>query len=87
MSFSRRDFLLRSAGFVTVSAMVPKWSVAASRGFEAVEADAALAMGVNVYAGQVTNPGVAQAHDLPLTPLAAPYHDMMRTALREAGCL
>ncbi len=41
MTFSRRDFLLRSAGFVTVSAMVPKWSVAASRGFEAVEADAA----------------------------------------------
>ena len=26
--FSRRDFLLRSAGFVTVSAMVPRWAVA-----------------------------------------------------------
>ena len=41
MTFSRRDFLLRSAGFVTVSAMVPKWSVAGSRGFEAVDSGAA----------------------------------------------
>ncbi len=41
MSFSRRDFLLRSAGFVTVSAMEPKWSAAGTRGIEADEADAA----------------------------------------------
>src|SRR5215468_2393927 len=34
MSISRRDFLLRSAGFVTVSAMVPRWSLAEARNFE-----------------------------------------------------
>jgi uncharacterized protein (DUF1501 family) len=34
MPFSRRDFLIRSTGYVTVSAMVPRWSVAAARRFE-----------------------------------------------------
>ncbi|MEX0879457.1 MAG: DUF1501 domain-containing protein [Thermoanaerobaculia bacterium] len=34
MAFSRRDFLMRSTGFVTVSAMVPRWAVAAARNFE-----------------------------------------------------
>jgi uncharacterized protein (DUF1501 family) len=34
MAFSRRDFLMRSTGFVTVSAMVPRWAVAAARSFE-----------------------------------------------------
>ncbi|MEO8431452.1 MAG: DUF1501 domain-containing protein [Acidobacteriota bacterium] len=42
MSFSRRDFLMRSAGFVTVSTMVPKWGVLGARRFEeTVESDAA----------------------------------------------
>jgi uncharacterized protein (DUF1501 family) len=41
MPVSRRDFLLKTAGFVTVSAMAPKWSVAASKGFEAIGADEA----------------------------------------------
>lgn len=34
MPFSRRDFLLRTSGFVTVSAMVPRWAVEGSRLFE-----------------------------------------------------
>jgi uncharacterized protein (DUF1501 family) len=34
MAFTRRDFLLRSAGVATVSAMVPRWAVAAARHFE-----------------------------------------------------
>jgi uncharacterized protein (DUF1501 family) len=34
MAFSRRDFLIRSTGFVTVSAMVPRWAVAGAKGFE-----------------------------------------------------
>ena len=34
MAFSRRDFLIRSSGFVTVSAMVPRWAVDGSRMFE-----------------------------------------------------
>ncbi len=43
MPFSRRDFLLRSAGFVTVSAMVPKWAVAGARNFEeTVQSDVAV---------------------------------------------
>jgi len=44
MGFSRRDFLLRSAGFVTVSAMAPKWAVAGAKRFEeSIESDAAVA--------------------------------------------
>jgi uncharacterized protein (DUF1501 family) len=34
MPISRRDFLLRSGGFVSVSAMVPRWAVAGSKMFE-----------------------------------------------------
>ena len=34
MPISRRDFLLRSAGFVSVSAMVPRWAVAGTKMFE-----------------------------------------------------
>lgn len=34
MAFSRRDFLIRSTGFVTVSAMVPRWAVEKARMFE-----------------------------------------------------
>ena len=34
MTISRRDFLLRTSGFVTVSAMVPRWAVDGARLFE-----------------------------------------------------
>ena len=34
MPISRRDFLLRTTGFVTVSAMVPRWAVAGAERFE-----------------------------------------------------
>ena len=34
MTFSRRDFLVRSTGFVTVSAMVPRWAVKGAAAFE-----------------------------------------------------
>jgi alanine dehydrogenase len=37
---------------------------------EAVSRDSALAMGVNVYKGRVTHPGVAEAHNLDYTPLS-----------------
>ena len=36
---------------------------------EALRRDAALALGVNVLRGQVVNPGVAEAHDVPLSDL------------------
>jgi alanine dehydrogenase len=42
----------------------------ANRGFiEAVKGDPALAKGVNVYKGRVTNKGVAKAHGLEYRPL------------------
>ena len=42
MPISRRDFLLRTTGAVTVSAMVPRWAVAGAKNFEeSVEAAAA----------------------------------------------
>jgi len=34
MPISRRDFLLRTTGYVTVSAMVPRWAVAGAKKFE-----------------------------------------------------
>lgn len=34
MAFSRRDFLIRSTGFVTVSAMIPRWAVDKAKLFE-----------------------------------------------------
>jgi alanine dehydrogenase len=44
----------------------------ASKGLEdAVRTYPVLALGVNVYAGEVTNPGVAEAHALRFTPLSA----------------
>ena len=43
----------------------------ASNGLEdAVRSDPALALGVNVHLGEVTNPGVAEAHGMRSTPLA-----------------
>jgi alanine dehydrogenase len=43
----------------------------ASEGLEeAVRRDPALALGVNVYAGEVTNEGVSEAHGLSCTPLS-----------------
>jgi alanine dehydrogenase len=42
----------------------------ASEGLEAaIRRDPVLALGVNVWGGALTNEGVAQAHDLPFTPL------------------
>ena len=44
----------------------------AARGLEdATQADHALAVGVNVYQGQVTNAGVAEAHGLDSVPLGS----------------
>jgi alanine dehydrogenase len=44
-------------------------SIAALGLEEAARRDPALALGVNVYQGQVTNAGVAEAHSLPFTEL------------------
>jgi alanine dehydrogenase len=50
---------------------LPYVEAIADRGFHrAVEADTALAKGVNVVGGKVTYAAVAEAHDMPYTPLA-----------------
>jgi alanine dehydrogenase len=60
----------RTSTYALTNVTLPYLVEIASHGLEdAVRADASLAAGVNVYAGEITNPGVAEAHDLPLTPL------------------
>ena len=43
----------------------------ATSGLEDAVRDDALALGVNVIAGEITNPGVAEAHGMTVTPLSA----------------
>jgi alanine dehydrogenase len=60
----------RTSTYALTNVTMPYVAAIAARGLEdAVRADDALALGVNVYAGAVTNPGVAEAHALPLMPL------------------
>jgi alanine dehydrogenase len=60
----------RTSTYALTNVTLPYLVEIASHGLEdAVRADASLAAGVNVYAGEITNPGVAEAHHLPLTPL------------------
>ena len=52
--------------FALTNATLPYVRAVANHGWlGACRADAALALGLNVHAGQVTNAGVAQAHSLP----------------------
>lgn len=61
----------RTSTMALTNATLPYVMTLANRGFAAaVRDDAALAKGVNCYAGHVTQPGVALAHDLAYTPLA-----------------
>jgi alanine dehydrogenase len=60
----------RTSTYALTNVTMPYVAAIAERGLEeAVRADDALARGVNVYAGAVTNAGVAEAHGLPMTPL------------------
>jgi alanine dehydrogenase len=60
----------RTSTYALTNVTMPYVAAIAGQGLEeAVRADDALALGVNVYAGAVTNTGVAEAHGLPLTPL------------------
>jgi len=57
--------------YALTNVTLPYAMAIASEGLEdAVRADPALALGVNVYMGEVTNPRVAEAHGLRSTPLA-----------------
>ncbi len=60
----------RTSTYALTNVTTPYAIQIASLGVEdAMRQDAALALGVNVYRGSVTNEGVAEAHGLPHTPL------------------
>ena len=60
----------RTSTYALTNVTLPYALDIASRGLEdAARTDAALALGVNVYAGALTNAGVAEAHALPFTEL------------------
>jgi alanine dehydrogenase len=62
----------RTSTYALTNVTVPYAIEIASEGLEsAIRDDATLALGVNVYGGHVTNGGVAEAHGIPLTPLAS----------------
>jgi alanine dehydrogenase len=60
----------RTSTYALTNVTLPYTLAIAEHGLEeALRADPALALGVNVYGGHVTNPGVAEAHALPLVAL------------------
>jgi alanine dehydrogenase len=62
----------RTSTYALTNVTIPYAIQIAERGLEeAVRADPALALGVNVYDGQVTNGGVAEAHGMAATPLSS----------------
>jgi alanine dehydrogenase len=64
----------RTSTYALTNVTLPYAVEIASVGLEAaVRADPALALGVNVYRGRITNAGVAEAHGIEATPL----HDLV----------
>ncbi len=62
----------RTSTYALTNVTLPYALAIASLGLEqAVRVDPALARGVNVFAGEVTSPGVAEAHQLVLAPLGS----------------
>jgi len=62
----------RTSTYALTNVTLPYALDIAGKGLEwAVRDDPALALGVNALGGALTNEGVAQAHGLPSTPLAA----------------
>lgn len=62
----------RTSTYALTNVTVPYALEIAGRGLDdALRADGALALGVNVYDGRVTNAGVAAAHGIDATPLAS----------------
>jgi alanine dehydrogenase len=60
----------RTSTYALSNATLPYILKLANQGFEAaITADAALALGVNTYQGAVVYPAVADAFDMPYTPL------------------
>jgi alanine dehydrogenase len=64
----------RTSTYALTNVTLPYVLAIANAGLEdAVRAHADLAPGVNVYAGSITNAGVAEAHGLPFVPV----HDLV----------
>ena len=62
----------RTSTYALTNVTIPYAMEIANAGLEsAVRANAALALGVNVYGGHVTNAGVAEAHGVAMTPLGS----------------
>jgi alanine dehydrogenase len=62
----------RTSTYALTNVTTPYAIDIATRGLDdAIRHDPALALGVNVYEGKLTNDGVAEAHGLAVTPLAA----------------
>jgi len=61
----------RTSTFALCNQTLPYALKLAEHGFSALRDDAALALGLNTWQGHITFAGVAEAFDLPLTPLAA----------------
>jgi alanine dehydrogenase len=62
----------RTSTYALTNVTLPYVLAIADKGLrEAISADPALALGVNVWDGHVTNEGVAAAHDVPFAPLAS----------------
>jgi alanine dehydrogenase len=62
----------RTSTYALTNVTIPYAVEIANAGLEgAVRADPSLGLGVNVYAGHVTNAGVAEAHGLPMVTLAS----------------
>jgi alanine dehydrogenase len=67
----------RTSTYALTNVTTPYAVAIASNGLrEAIVSDPALALGVNVYDGAVTNHGVADAHGLPFTPLGGLLDDL-----------
>jgi alanine dehydrogenase len=60
----------RTSTFALCNQTLPYALKLAERGFDALRGDEALALGLNTWQGSITFAGVAEALDLPLTPLA-----------------
>jgi alanine dehydrogenase len=60
----------RTSTYALTNSTTPYAIAIASHGLgDAIRADRALALGVNVFDGRVTNPGVAEAHRIAYTPI------------------
>jgi alanine dehydrogenase len=67
----------RTSTYALTNVTVPYALAIAEHGLDdAIRRDHALGLGVNVYGGQVTNQGVADAHALPFVPLSTLVDDL-----------